>query len=216
MWQSNVPFPMPCKGLSIRSLIFATTGGPKVMFGTKWPSMMSTCSQSAPCFIVLVHSSANTPKSADRMEGAIIASGAVMLASCAVGSGEAGRGLFNLVCCSSIETFACCFEELQSTAGIFEPAWLELLTSSSLGKTSAELGARISTGFKFPLRPRAHGMFATDFKKHKYHERIAGTNQAVTIMESRSAHFHQSLRGDGCTRRAWNTHKRVACNTMFH
>lgn len=56
-----------------------TTGAPKVMFGTKWPSIMSTCSQSAPWEIVSEHALPRAPKSAERMEGAIIAEGAMVI-----------------------------------------------------------------------------------------------------------------------------------------
>ena len=46
-----------------------------MMFGTKWPSMMSTWSQSAPCSILAEHSLPRVAKSALRIEGAIIAGG---------------------------------------------------------------------------------------------------------------------------------------------
>lgn len=55
-----------------------TTGAPKVMLGTKWPSMMSTCSQSAPWPIVSEHALPREPKSALRMEGAMNAGGAIL------------------------------------------------------------------------------------------------------------------------------------------
>ncbi len=41
MWQSNVPFPWAALGRETWGRIFDTTGAPKVMLGTKWPSMMS-------------------------------------------------------------------------------------------------------------------------------------------------------------------------------
>lgn len=44
------------------------------------PYMISTWSQSAPCSIVREHASPSAAKSADRMEGAMIAEGAMMLA----------------------------------------------------------------------------------------------------------------------------------------
>ena len=56
-----------------------TTGAPKVMLGTKWPSMMSTCSQSAPWPIVSEHALPRAPKSAERIDGAIIAGGAILM-----------------------------------------------------------------------------------------------------------------------------------------
>src|SRR5450755_3221055 len=46
-----------------------TIGSPSVRFGTKWLSMTSTCSQSAP--VTAAASSARWAKSADRMLGAI-------------------------------------------------------------------------------------------------------------------------------------------------
>src|SRR5436190_7600919 len=49
-----------------------TTAGPKEMFGTKWPSMMSRCSQSAPDRSTRRASSAERLKSDARNEGAII------------------------------------------------------------------------------------------------------------------------------------------------
>jgi hypothetical protein len=55
-----------------------TTGAPKVMLGTKWPSMMSTCSQSAPWPMVSEHALPNAPKSADRIDGAMIAGGDIV------------------------------------------------------------------------------------------------------------------------------------------
>jgi hypothetical protein len=39
MWQSKVPRPFASEGFSTWPLIFATTGAPNVMFGTKWPSL---------------------------------------------------------------------------------------------------------------------------------------------------------------------------------
>ena len=41
------------------------------------PSIISICSQSAPQFIASIHSCPRAPKSADRMEGAIMADGAI-------------------------------------------------------------------------------------------------------------------------------------------
>lgn len=49
------------------------------MFGTKWPSMMSTCSQSAPWAIVSEHALPRAPKSAERIEGAMMALGAMIV-----------------------------------------------------------------------------------------------------------------------------------------
>ena len=73
--------PMKFSGSTISRLRFrcfdvafrmaATTPGPKVMLGTKRPSMMSTCSQSAPAWATVRHSSASRPKSAESTEGAI-------------------------------------------------------------------------------------------------------------------------------------------------
>ena len=63
MWQSNT--------FSARARIAFTTGGPKVMFGTKWPSIMSRCTQSAPARTTVSTSSPSREKSAERMEGAM-------------------------------------------------------------------------------------------------------------------------------------------------
>ena len=49
----------------------ATTSGPMVMFGTKWPSMTSTWTQSAPRPRSARTSSPRRAKSAERIEGAI-------------------------------------------------------------------------------------------------------------------------------------------------
>src|SRR2546423_273929 len=48
----------------------ATTGGPMVRLGTKWPSITSTCSKSA-CGATASMASASAAKSADRIEGAM-------------------------------------------------------------------------------------------------------------------------------------------------
>ena len=54
------------------SVVFSndsTTGSPRVRFGTKWLSITSTCSQSAP--VTTAASSASRAKSAARIDGAI-------------------------------------------------------------------------------------------------------------------------------------------------
>src|SRR5277367_3508586 len=48
------------------------TGGPKVMLGTKWPSITSRWIQSAPAATTARTSSPSLAKSADRIEGAMI------------------------------------------------------------------------------------------------------------------------------------------------
>jgi hypothetical protein len=119
MWQSKVPRPYFPLGFSTCDRILATTGGPNVRLGTKWPSlrcllawrasllqsahpqdgtqlaarmlelnegvnrredayMISTWSQSAPCSIVLAQSAPSCAKSAERMEGAMMALGAMV------------------------------------------------------------------------------------------------------------------------------------------
>ncbi len=45
------------------------------MFGTKCPSMISTCNQSAPSSIVFEQAAPRDAKSAERIEGATIAGG---------------------------------------------------------------------------------------------------------------------------------------------
>src|SRR5579863_9651096 len=52
-----------------------TTTGPIVMLGTKWPSITSTCSQSAPAASTAFASSARRAKSAERIDGAMMGAG---------------------------------------------------------------------------------------------------------------------------------------------
>lgn len=79
IWQSNVPLFPGVAGFATCDRIFVTTGAPKVILGTKCPSMMSTCSQSAPRSMVIAHSEPSWAKSALRMEGAIMAGGLILL-----------------------------------------------------------------------------------------------------------------------------------------
>src|SRR5690606_33090789 len=62
-WQSNT--------LSVRPRIALMTGGPKVMFGTKCPSITSRWIQSAPARATASTSAPSREKSEDRMDGAI-------------------------------------------------------------------------------------------------------------------------------------------------
>src|ERR1019366_291492 len=62
-WQSS--------GTSTASRSEATTGGPIVILGTKWPSMTSTWRRVAPPRTASLASSARRAKSADNMDGAI-------------------------------------------------------------------------------------------------------------------------------------------------
>ena len=62
-WQSNGSF-------DAARQVF-TNPGPNVMFGTKWPSMMSRCSTSASSS-TLASSSASFEKSAESSDGAIL------------------------------------------------------------------------------------------------------------------------------------------------
>jgi hypothetical protein len=78
MWQSKVPFEPGSSGRSTQPRIWETTGQPMVMLGTKWPSMMSTWSQSAPCSIFLAQSWPRFAKLALRMEGAMMAGGVIV------------------------------------------------------------------------------------------------------------------------------------------
>jgi hypothetical protein len=48
------------------------TGGPKVMLGTKWPSITSRWTQSAPAATTASTSSPRREKSADRIDGEIV------------------------------------------------------------------------------------------------------------------------------------------------
>lgn len=77
IWQSKTPL-LQSADLSTAPRIHVTTGAPIVMFGTKWPSMMSMWSQSAPASLMIrVHSEESLPKSEARIEGAMIAFGAI-------------------------------------------------------------------------------------------------------------------------------------------
>ena len=67
----------------------ATAGGPKVRFGTKWLSITSTCTQSAPWSSTARISRPKSAKSAERIEGAILT--ARSKAMVRVLSGSAGR-----------------------------------------------------------------------------------------------------------------------------
>src|SRR5581483_6312 len=58
------------KGRRVRLRSASTTGGPKVMLGTKRPSMMSTWTQSAPLSSMTRRPPARSAKSAERMLGA--------------------------------------------------------------------------------------------------------------------------------------------------
>ena len=62
-------------GTSLMPRSEATTGGPMVMFGVKWPSMTSTWMRSAPASITCWISSPMRLKSHARMEGATLISG---------------------------------------------------------------------------------------------------------------------------------------------
>src|SRR3954452_12863600 len=53
----------------VAAIRLSTTGSPIVRFGTKWPSITSTCNQSAP--FTAAASSASRAKSAARIDGAI-------------------------------------------------------------------------------------------------------------------------------------------------
>lgn len=49
-----------------------------MMFGTKCPSIISICSQFAPCAIVFEHSFPRSAKSAERIDGAMMAGGDIL------------------------------------------------------------------------------------------------------------------------------------------
>src|ERR1700712_5659723 len=66
--------------MSVTFSRLSTTGRPRVRFGTKWLSITSTCSQSAP--LTAAVSSASLAKSAARIDGAI--SGLAMAVSVTV------------------------------------------------------------------------------------------------------------------------------------
>ena len=55
-----------------------TTGAPKVMLGTKWPSMISTWIQSALSRMSCEQADPRAAKSAERMEGAMMAGGDIV------------------------------------------------------------------------------------------------------------------------------------------
>src|ERR1700730_9588223 len=62
-WQSKI-----ASGIDARSDL--TTGGPMVMFGTKWPSITSTCSSVPPASSADLASTASCAKFADNIDGA--------------------------------------------------------------------------------------------------------------------------------------------------
>src|ERR1700732_367159 len=62
-WQSKIT-----SGIAARSDL--TTGGPMVIFGTKWPSITSTCSNVPPASNAALASTASCAKFADNIEGA--------------------------------------------------------------------------------------------------------------------------------------------------
>ena len=64
-------------GIVVYGRMALTMSGPSVMLGTKWPSITSTCTQSAPAAAMAATSSPSLAKSEARMDGAI--SGAVMI-----------------------------------------------------------------------------------------------------------------------------------------
>ena len=66
-----------------------TTGRPTVMFGTKRPSITSTCRMDAPAFSTVEISSPSREKSADRIDGAI----SIIVKSYGVGVRTGGRRL---------------------------------------------------------------------------------------------------------------------------
>src|SRR5689334_571361 len=82
IWQSKVPEPPASFGLSTCFLSFPITGAPKVMFGTKWPSITSRCSQSLFHSIASLQACPSSAKSADNTLGLMIAGGAI------IGEGE--------------------------------------------------------------------------------------------------------------------------------
>ena len=60
------------KGIFTCGFRALTMSGPSVMFGTKWPSITSMCSQSAPAASTARHSSPRRAKSEASIEGAMI------------------------------------------------------------------------------------------------------------------------------------------------
>jgi hypothetical protein len=78
MWQSNVPLPPGYFGRATCERILETMGAPKVMFGTKCPSMTSRWTQSHPLSTTPEQTGPRLAKSALRMEGDMIAGGAIM------------------------------------------------------------------------------------------------------------------------------------------
>ena len=72
MWRSGSTI-IRCtsSGSRVTRASASTTGTPMVRFGTKRPSMTSTCSRSAPPASTAATASRRQAKSADRMEGAM-------------------------------------------------------------------------------------------------------------------------------------------------
>ena len=69
--------------------IALTTGSPTVMFGTKRPSITSTCRIDAPAFSTVEISSPSREKSAERIDGAI----SIIVKNYGVGVRTGGRRL---------------------------------------------------------------------------------------------------------------------------
>jgi hypothetical protein len=65
-------------GLATCARIFDTTGAPNVIFGTKWPSITSIWIQVDLFSISIEHAAPRAAKSAERIEGAIIAGGVIV------------------------------------------------------------------------------------------------------------------------------------------
>ena len=68
-------------GRFVAFLSCLTTGTPIVRFGTKWPSITSTCTYPAPASSMSAMSRPRCMKSADRMDGAIFTDSNMLLPS---------------------------------------------------------------------------------------------------------------------------------------
>ena len=56
-----------------------TTGAPNVILGTKWPSIMSMCAQSQWASKIEEHAAPRLAKSAERIDGAMMAGGDMLM-----------------------------------------------------------------------------------------------------------------------------------------
>jgi hypothetical protein len=145
------------------------------MLGTKWPSMMSTCSQSAPWPMVSEHALPREPKSALRIEGAMNAGGAIVRKELGCWSWVEKR--LQLSMCRAV----CLVHVCMSTTFLNKCTSLHTLPS----RLGGELGAAVESARRKPKID-----IGTD-----------QTSRPTTNYISKSASFHQDLHLDNIKQR---------------